>query len=170
MTGPVSSSSLELTSDIVSAYVANNSVRVTDLPALLTRVYEALGNVLNPPPPAVEEAPKATPAQIKKSITPDALISFIDGKPYKSLKRHLTGHGMTPAEYREKFGLPPTYPMVPENYAKARSALAKALGLGQIRRDRAAANAATSDASGSKPAKRGRPRRPKAGRSKAAVE
>ena len=79
------------------------------------------------------EVEKATPAEIKRSITPDALISFIDGKPYKTLKRHLTGHGLDPQSYRLRYGLPADYPMVATNYAAQRSELAKSLGLGRAR-------------------------------------
>ena len=160
MTDPTSGTSVELAADIVSAYVSNNNVRAADLPDLLRSVHDALGNLLNPPPPAATETPKATAVQIKKSITPDALISFVDGRPYKSLKRHLTKHGMRPDDYRAKFGLPLTYPMVAESYSAARSELAKSLGLGQIRRERAAAKAAEPDAAVKEPAKRGR--KPKA--------
>ncbi|MFE1601982.1 MucR family transcriptional regulator [Methylobacterium sp. ID0610] len=127
-----------LTSDIVSAYVSKNNVPSAELPALIRSVYDTLCNIGKPAAPAADEAPKATPAQVRKSITVDHLISFIDGKPYKSLKRHLTKHGLTPEEYRTKFGLPRDYPMVAESYAKQRSELARSLGLGQIRRDRAA--------------------------------
>ena len=129
---------IELVSDIVSAYVSKNNVPPGELPALIRSVYEVLNNIGKPAAPTAEEAPRLTPAQVRKSITPDQLISFVDGKPYKSLKRHLTKHGLTPEEYRTKFGLPRDYPMVAESYAKQRSELAKSLGLGQIRRDRAA--------------------------------
>ena len=160
MTDAAPTTPVELAADIVSAYVSNNSVRAADLPDLLKSVHNALSSLANPPPPAAEETPKATPAQIKKSITPEALISFIDGKPYKSLKRHLTTQGLTPDAYRAKFGLPPTYPMVAESYSAARSRLAKSLGLGQMHRERAAAKAAAPDAAVKEPTKRGR--KPKA--------
>ncbi|AWN44012.1 MucR family transcriptional regulator [Methylobacterium durans] len=125
---------LELTSDIISAYVANNSVRTSDLPSLIAQVHSALaglGNAGTTTEPAVE---KLTPAQIKKSISHDALISFEDGKPYKTLKRHLTIRGLTPEAYRAKYGLPRDYPMVAASYSEQRSSLAKSLGLGQQRR------------------------------------
>ncbi|MBY0297432.1 MAG: MucR family transcriptional regulator [Methylobacterium sp.] len=160
MTDAAPTTPVELAADIVSAYVSKNSVRAADLPDLLKSVHDALSSLVNPLPPAAEETPKATPAQIKKSITPDTLISFLDGKPYKSLKRHLTKHGMTPEEYRTKFGLPRDYPMVAASYAAQRSELAKSLGLGQRRRERAAAKAAAPDAAVKGPAKRGR--KPKA--------
>ena len=80
------------------------------------------------------EKTRATPAQIRKSVTPDALISFIDGKPYKTLRRHLTLRGLTPEQYRAKWGLAPDYPMTSASYSEQRSELARALGLGQQRR------------------------------------
>ncbi|HZA91960.1 MAG TPA: MucR family transcriptional regulator, partial [Gemmatimonadales bacterium] len=109
------------------------------------------------------EQPKAElqpPVPIKKSITPDFLISLEDGKRYKSLKRHLTGRGLTPEQYREKWGLPRDYPMVAPNYAKQRSELARASGLGQVRRNRAAgSDAAAQGESTPEPAKGARGRR-----------
>jgi predicted transcriptional regulator len=163
MTDTAPTAPVELAADIVSAYVSNNSLRAADLPDLLKSVHGALSTLLNPPASAVEETPRATPAQIKKSITPDALISFIDGRPYKSLKRHLTTRGLTPAEYRQKWGLPSDYPMVAANYAAQRSELAKSLGLGQQRRKAAAEKRAPADARVTAPAAptkgRGRPKK-----------
>ncbi|MGF3022718.1 MucR family transcriptional regulator [Methylobacterium aquaticum] len=127
-----------LAADIVSSYVANNNLQVAELPGLIASVHASLVALGQPAAPAVEET-RATPAQIRKSVTPDHLISFLDGKPYRSLKRHLTSQGLTPADYRQKFGLPHDYPMVAASYAAQRSALAKSLGLGQRRRDAAAA-------------------------------
>src|ERR1700712_2815720 len=124
---------IELAADIVSAYVANNPVPVAELPALIGNVHAALNGLAtgSSSAPAAAEAEKATPAQIRKSITPDALISFIDRKPYKTLKRHLAGHGLDPHSYRERYGLPRDYPMVAAGYAAQRSELAKAIGLGR---------------------------------------
>jgi predicted transcriptional regulator len=121
---------VDLAADIVSAYVSNNSVPTGDLPALISAIHTALSNVGNP---QAAEAPRGEPAvPIKRSITPDHLISLFDGKKYKSLKRHLrTSHNMTPEQYRSHWGLSPDYPMVAPNYAKARSELAKSMGLGQ---------------------------------------
>jgi predicted transcriptional regulator len=124
-----------LTADIVSAFVTSNSVEAADLPGLIFLVHQTFVGLLSPAPP---EAAKPIPAvPVKKSITPDHILSLEDGKPYKSLKRHLSSRGLTPAEYRAKWGLPSNYPMVSPNYAKARSELAKSLGLGQQRRKRA---------------------------------
>jgi predicted transcriptional regulator len=95
-----------LTADVVAAFVGNNPVAVADLPGLIKIVHAALSGAEAPALVATEEVVKPTTAQIRKSITSDALISFIDGKPYKTLKRHLTTHGMTVVEYKAKFGLP----------------------------------------------------------------
>jgi predicted transcriptional regulator len=129
---------IDLAADIVSAYVSKNNVPVAELPALIASVHASLSGLGQPTVTPVADH-KVTPAQIRKSVTPDALISFIDGKPYKSLKRHLTSNGTSPDEYRQKYGLPGDYPMVAASYAARRSELARSLGLGQPRRDRAAA-------------------------------
>ena len=125
---------IELAADIVSAYVSNNSVPSSELPALINEVHNALLRVTSGVAPVVVEALKpAVPA--KKSITNDFIICLEDGKKFKSLKRHLrTQYNISPEEYREKWGLPADYPMVAPNYAKARSQLAKQMGLGQQRR------------------------------------
>jgi predicted transcriptional regulator len=150
---------IELAADIVSAFVSNNSVPIADLPSLIGNVHLALQNVGQPT--AKQEEAKPTPAvSIRKSITPDYLISLEDGKQYKSLKRHLTKLGLTPEAYREKWGLPRDYPMVAATYAAKRSELAKSLGLGQMRSKAAhakvAANDAVETAPAKAPAKRGR--------------
>ena len=125
---------VELAADIVSAYVANNSVRPGDLPELINAVHSALKTTGNQASQA--EAQPLTPAvSIKKSIGQDYIICLDDGKKFKSLKRHLrTKYGMTPEQYREKWGLPKDYPMVAPAYARARSELAKSMGLGQQRK------------------------------------
>jgi predicted transcriptional regulator len=127
---------IELAAEIVSAYVSNNSVPASDLPSLLSDVHSALVRVSTGAVVAVPEAAKpAVPP--KKSITNDYIVCLEDGRKFKSLKRHLrTQYNMSPEEYREKWGLPPDYPMVAPAYAKARSALAKQMGLGQQRRRR----------------------------------
>jgi predicted transcriptional regulator len=126
---------INLAAEIVAAYVTKNAVPVADLPALIASVHGALnktaGNSTEQPQGELRPA-----VPIKKSITPDFLISLEDGKRYKSLKRHLrTSYNMTPDQYRAKWSLPPDYPMVAPNYAKARSELAKVMGLGQKRRN-----------------------------------
>ncbi|WP_430911261.1 MucR family transcriptional regulator [Methylobacterium sp. sgz302541] len=123
---------VEQTVDVVSAYVANNSLPIGELPALIASIYQTLGSLGGAPVvQEVETVEKPTPAQIRKSIRPDGLISFIDGKSYKTLKRHLTKHGLDPHSYRERYGLPADYPTTAANYSAQRSALAKELGLGQ---------------------------------------
>ena len=129
---------VELAADIVSAYVSNNSVATADLPQLIGEVHAALARVAGGAAELPVEAPKPA-VPVKKSVTPDYIICLEDGKKFKSLKRHLrTQYNMTPEEYREKWNLPADYPMVAPNYAEARSALAKKMGLGQQRRKRAA--------------------------------
>ena len=150
---------LEHAADIISAYVSNNPVPVAELPALIGRVHAALNSLAAGPSTAPEpEAEKATPAQIRKSITPDALISFLDGKPYKTLKRHLTGHGFDPHTYRERYGLPRDYPMVAASYAAQRSELAKSIGLGQ-QGGRAQRSAEEGETAPTAPKTRGRPKK-----------
>jgi predicted transcriptional regulator len=125
---------LEMAADIVSAFVSHNSLPATDLPALIGNVNQALqslGSGSSQQP--VEEKEPAVP--IKKSVQPDFIVCLEDGKKFKSLKRHLrTVYSLTPEQYRAKWGLPASYPMVAPNYAAARSQLAKSMGLGQQRR------------------------------------
>jgi predicted transcriptional regulator len=120
-----------LTADVVAAYVANNKIPVNELAGLISSVHTALSNAGQPEPEAAPEQTKATPAQIRKSITPDALISFEDGRSYKTLKRHLTLRGLSMEAYREKWGLPKDYPSTAPSYSAQRSQLAKSLGLGR---------------------------------------
>jgi predicted transcriptional regulator len=122
-----------LTAEIVANYVANNTVPIDELPTLIRTISDTLESLDKPDAGLAGELPKPTASQIKKSIRPDALISFIDGKPYKTLKRHLTGHGLTVDAYKEKFGLPSTYPTTAPNYSAQRSQMAKSLGLGNKR-------------------------------------
>jgi predicted transcriptional regulator len=147
---------IERAVDVIAAYVANNSVPSVELPALIASIYSALSGLGQG---GASEAPaleKLTPAQIRKSITPDALISFIDGKGYKTLKRHVAGNGMTIEQYRERYGLPRDYPSTAASYSAQRSALAKSAGLGQQRRKAAAKPANTAETVSETPKKRGR--------------
>jgi predicted transcriptional regulator len=115
----------------VSAYVSNNHIARNDLPALILVIHTALNNLATGAEIVAEEpSEKPTLAQIRKSITPDALISFVDGKAYKTLKRHLTKHGFNPDSYRKRFGLPGDYPMVSVSYSARRSDLARTYGIG----------------------------------------
>jgi predicted transcriptional regulator len=149
---------IDLAAEIVSAFVSNNSVTTADLPALISTVHAALANLGKPA--QLEPEKLIPPVSIKKSITPDFLISLEDGKRYKSLKRHLTGSGLTPDQYREKWGLPRDYPMVAPNYSAKRSELARSMGLGQKQTGNgklaAKAAATSSKVSGETPKRRGR--------------
>ena len=131
-----------LSAEIVSAYVSNNRIQASDIPALLANVHEALRSAGTGA--TTKEPEKPEPAvNPKKSVTPDHIISLFDGRKYKSLRRHLrTSHNMTPDDYRRFWGLPHDYPMVAPNYAKARSEMAKQIGLGSMRKGRAATVAA----------------------------
>lgn len=122
---------VELTADIVAAYVSNNTIVANDVPSLIGEVFDALSRAANVSPGStLEDLKPAVP--VKKSVTPDFIICLEDGKKFKSLKRHLRTHyDLSPEEYREKWGLPHDYPMVAPNYAAARSRLAKKMGLGQ---------------------------------------
>jgi predicted transcriptional regulator len=126
---------IELTANIVSAYLGNHSVPASDIPALISQIHASLTRVSSGADLNSEPLKPAVP--VKKSITPEYLVCLEDGKKFKSLKRHLrTQYNMTPEQYREKWSLPADYPMVAPNYAQARSALAKQMGLGQQRRKR----------------------------------
>ena len=138
---------IELAAEILTAYVANNSVPRGELPALFEGLHAALKRLVEGAvAPAVVEPP--TPAvSIRASVTPDYLICLDDGKRFKSLRRHLTTLGMTPEQYRAKWNLPSNYPMVASNYAAQRSALAKNIGLGQSRKKLVAVAPASADKS-----------------------
>jgi predicted transcriptional regulator len=130
----------DLVAEVAAAYFSNSHTSASDIPTVIQQIASSLaavgaGPLVNEPAPEiapVEEPPKRlTPAQIRKSITPDGLISFEDGKPYKTLKRHLGVRGMTIAEYKAKWGLPKDYPAVAPSYSAQRSQLARSIGLGQ---------------------------------------
>ena len=126
---------IELTADVVAAYVSNNPVPAADLPALIADIHAALGRVGGAvePAPAEKQKPAVNP---KRSVQEDYIICLEDGKKFKSLKRHLMTHyGLTPDQYREKWGLDSNYPMVAPSYAAARSQLAKKMGLGRKRKE-----------------------------------
>jgi predicted transcriptional regulator len=126
---------IELTADIVSAYVANNTIAAADIPSLIGDIHSALVKVSAGQDIPVVSEPAKPAVPVKKSITNDYIICLEDGKKFKSLKRHLrTSYNMSPEQYREKWGLPQDYPMVAPNYAEARSQLAKQMGLGQKRK------------------------------------
>ncbi len=120
---------LSMVTDIVAAHLSNNTVSIGDIPRLIQEVYGALTGLGQAPAPTVGRLEPAVP--VKKSVTADYIVCLEDGKKLKMLKRHLrTAYGLTPEQYREKWGLPPDYPMVAPNYAKKRSTLARQIGLG----------------------------------------
>jgi predicted transcriptional regulator len=123
---------VDLTAEIVAAYVGKNTVAQTELPKLIAEVHRALSGAISQPAARGEQAEAKPAVTVKKSLTADYLICLEDGKKFKSLKRHLRSHyNLSPEQYREKWGLPADYPMVAPNYAQARSSLAKRMGLGQ---------------------------------------
>ena len=123
-----------LAGGIVAAYVANNPVPVSELPNLIQSVHNAVAGLasgtISGAAASSDDVEKPTAAQIRKSVRDDGITSFIDGKTYKTLKRHLTSRGLDPKAYRDRYGLPADYPMVAPSYAAQRSALAKSIGLG----------------------------------------
>lgn len=141
----------ELVAEVAAAYFSNSHVTPSDIPMVVQQIASSLAAVKASADGVQEDAVaeteqeaaprRLTPAQVRKSITPEALISFEDGRSYKTLRRHLATHGLTPEQYREKWGLPADYPMVSANYSAARSAMAKSLGLGQKGRGAAPAPA-----------------------------
>lgn len=125
-----------LTTEIIAAYVGNNRVEADALPTLIKAVYGALNGLGVDAMEVEAEQPKPTASQVRKSITEAGLVSFIDGKTYQTLKRHIGRHDMTPDDYRARYGLPADYPIVAPAYAARRSELAKAIGLGTKPRER----------------------------------
>lgn len=130
MTG-IATSLTVLTAEIIAAYVENNRVDADALPALIKAVYGALNGLGVDAMEVEAEQPKPTASRVRKSITDAGLVSFINGKTYKSLKRHLADNGITPEGYRDRYGLPADYPMVSPAYAARRSEIAKSFGLGR---------------------------------------
>jgi predicted transcriptional regulator len=129
------SSSVDLAAEVVATFISNNFLPKSELPGFIHAVHSAIHRLGKGPedaPPQVELKAPAVP--VRKSVTPDYLICLEDGKRFKSLRRHLKLHGLSPEQYREKWKLPPDYPLVAPNYAALRSAMAKKIGLGQIRR------------------------------------
>ncbi|MDB5451574.1 MAG: MucR family transcriptional regulator [Caulobacteraceae bacterium] len=152
----------ELVGEVAAAYFSNSHVAIADIQKVIDEIAVGLVRVGASAPAAEASAPEAegeavaaqrrlTPAQIRKSVTPEALISFEDGRGYKTLRRHLSVKGLTPEQYREKWGLPRDYPMVSPTYSAQRSEMARSIGLGQ--KGRGGRGAAAPVATG---AKRGR--------------
>lgn len=126
----------ELVAEVAGAYFSNSHVNPSEIPNVISQIASSLGGIGggSQSQGQAEEAAapkKATAGQVRKSITPDALISFEDNRPYKTLRRHLSGRGLSPEQYREKHGLPSDYPMVAPSYSAMRSEMARNLGLGQ---------------------------------------
>ncbi len=145
-----SSPLLELTAQIVSAHVSNNSASAETLPALIRDVFTAL-ETAGQTAPEPEKLQPAVP--VKRSVFPDYIVCLEDGKKLKMLKRHLqSAYGMTPEQYRERWGLPTDYPMVAPNYAERRSTLAREIGLGR----KISATSASSESDDTAPRRRGR--------------
>jgi predicted transcriptional regulator len=136
----------KIVADVAAAYFGNSHVTPSEIPAVINQIASSLSVVGVPAPEGTAEIPaqsKLTPAQIRRSITRDALISFEDNKPYKTLRRHLAVRGLSPQEYRAKWGLPKDYPMVAPSYSEARASMARSIGLG----NRVAAKSAAPEAS-----------------------
>ena len=142
---------ITMTAEIVSAFVSHNALPPAELATLLQTVHAGLVKITSGVAPAEPSVPLTPAVTIRQSIKPDYLVCLDDGKKFKSLRRHLAVLGMTPEQYRAKWNLPSDYPMVAANYAAERSALAKKIGLGQLRKSGRGAKA-----------KRGRPPKPSA--------
>ena len=152
---------IELTAGLVSAYVSNNHLQPSEIATLIANTHATLAGLSKGAAPEAPTVDKPTPSQIRKSITPDALISFVDGKPYKTLKRHLSKSGMSIEQYRERYGLPRDYPSTAASYSEQRSKLALALGLGNQRKKAAPKAAEPAETVSDKPKRAGRPRKVK---------
>lgn len=132
----------ELTADVVKAFVANNAIPASELKMLVETVHATFARLSNTAAPAPAPQPVATPSMIRDSVTPDYLISLENGKKYRTLRFHLAKLGLSPEAYRQKWRLPPDYPMVAASFAARRSALAKASGFGKSRKGKSSRGAA----------------------------
>ena len=154
---------IELATELTIAWLSNpnTSASADEVPGFLQKIHRAVLGLTSEPAPAPDAAPEYTPAvSVRRSLaSKDHIISLIDGKPYRTLRRHLSGHGLTPEQYRERYGLKPDYPMVSESYSQVRREMAKKIGLGRkpgskVPPRKASAKATTDKAAA--PAKRGR--------------
>lgn len=142
---PEENNLVAMTIEVVASYVAHNNIRPEDVPDFIAKTHSAIAGIAKEPEAAAEETPPAEPeftpaVTLRKSLASrDHILSMIDGKPYKSLKRHLSRHGLTPAEYRARYGLKSDYPMVAPGYSEHRREVAKRLGLGRKRQEPTAA-------------------------------
>ena len=138
---PEENNLVAMTIEVVASYVAHNNIRPEDVPDFIAKTHAAITGIAKEPETPAEETPAAEPeftpaVSVRKSLaSPDHILSMIDGKPYKSLKRHLSSHGLTPAEYRVRYGLKSDYPMVAPGYSAHRREVAKRLGLGRKRQE-----------------------------------
>ncbi len=159
MSDPSQIALAEMTSEVIAAYVAKNSVPPTEMPALIASVHAAFGSLGKAPEPQAAAEPLKPAVSIRKSVTDEFIISLEDGRKFKSMKRYLSLLGMTPTEYRTKWGLPADYPMVAPTYAVKRAELAKAIGLGRKRQEKVVEAAqepeAQPDPAAKKPSRRG---------------
>ena len=161
---PEENNLVAMTIEVVASYVAHNNIRPEDVPDFIAKTHAAIAGIAKEPETPAEETPAAqsefTPAvSVRKSLaSPDHILSMIDGKPYKSLKRHLSGHGLTPAEYRARYGLKSDYPMVAPGYSAQRREVAKRLGLGRKRQEPIAPAEAAPPSGDAAPAPQPKPR------------
>ncbi|MEH3101856.1 MucR family transcriptional regulator [Sphingomonas adhaesiva] len=160
---PTGTNAVELATELTIAWLSNPNTRASgeDVPAFLRTMHDAVTNLSSTtsPDPVEESATEYTPAvSVRKSLaSKDHLISLIDGKPYKTLRRHLAGHGLTPDDYRTRYGLKSDYPMVAESYSQARRDMAKKIGLGRKPgQRRGGGEGGAADATAAAPAPRGR--------------
>jgi predicted transcriptional regulator len=155
---------VEMATELTIAWLGNPNTRVAadEVPAFLQKMHDAVAGLSGSATaaPAADAVAEYTPAvSVRRSLaSKDHIISLIDGKPYKTLRRHLSGHGLTPADYRERYGLKADYPMVAETYSETRRAMAKKIGLGRKPGARKASAAAPAAAAAPK-ATRGRPKK-----------
>lgn len=167
---PEENNLVAMTIEVVASYVAHNNIRPEDVPDFIAKTHGAIAGIAKEPEAPAEEEPAAAPeftpaVTVRKSLaSPDHILSMIDGKPYKSLKRHLGSHGLTPAEYRTRYGLKADYPMVAPGYSAQRREVAQRLGLGRKRQEPVAEPATDQPVADTVPAPepKRRGRRPKA--------
>ena len=131
----------ELTAEVVKAFVANNAIPASELKSLVESVHSTFSKLTNAPAAVAPPQPVASPSTIRDSVTPDYLISLENGKRYRTLRFHLAKLGLSPEAYRQKWRLPPDYPMVAQSFAARRSALAKASGFGKSRKGKSSRGA-----------------------------
>jgi predicted transcriptional regulator len=161
---PEENNLVAMTIEVVASYVAHNNIRPEDVPDFIAKTHAAIAGIAKEPETPAEETPAAQPeftpaVSVRKSLaSPDHILSMIDGKPYKSLKRHLSSHGLTPAEYRVRYGLKSDYPMVAPGYSAQRREVAKRLGLGRKRQEPEAPAKAAPPSGDAAPAPQPKPR------------